>query len=126
MTIKRGADITVPELEAATVNDAEFTPVQSATDTDGGVFALAWQPPGVAQPELFVLEGGVVNVTSPSNPALIKIQSLASTLGASVSGEEGENLSNVHVSGETAAGCGPAVWTFFVLAIVLIGYWLLQ
>ncbi|NIL93572.1 MAG: hypothetical protein GTO71_03815 [Woeseiaceae bacterium] len=76
--------------------------------------------------EYFVLSGGSLDITSPSDAALEAAQEMAKVLGGRVIGEEGEDLSNVSASGGlgTVSGCGPLLGSILLIAVLLAIFWL--
>ena len=123
VSIRRDVAISGNELQAAVENDPELTIAVSDVDLVDDVVEIEWRPEKDAEPEYFVLFKGVVDVTSPSNGALMKIQSLAVTLEAQVFGEEGEVLTDVKVTDTAPIGCGPAAWTVLLFSMLLFAYW---
>ncbi len=91
-----------------------------------GFLILHWRDPAEGKRESFVLTDGSLDITSPSDAALVAAQEIAARLGARVVGEEGEDLSDVHVTGTapTSAGCGPVAATIAIIAALLAAYWL--
>ncbi len=126
VTIKRDIEITVLELQSAIQDDLEFKPASPGVELDDGVLDLEWQPEDRENPEYFILSDGAIDVTTPSNLALRKMQQLATKLGAEVVGEEGESLTEVEVPPDVEQGCGPVGWTVIILLVVFFGYWLLR
>lgn len=124
VSIRRDAAITSEELRAIVEGDAELTISTAADEHADEAMMLAWQADENVDPEFFVLSQGAVDVTTPSNNALRKMQALAERLGAQVFGEEGEELTDVEVSDNVPGGCGPVAWTIlFFLGLVAV-YWL--
>lgn len=93
-------------------------------DADG-FCTLHWTDPATDERGSFVLSDGSLDITSPSDAALLAAQELAAQLGARVIGEEGDDLSNIQVSGDPAPsdGCGPFVGSIFLIATLLAAYW---
>ena len=90
-----------------------------------GTCILHWSESGSDKRESFVLSGGSLDVTSPSDAALTIAQELARKLGAKVVGEEGENLTAAQVSRAlgSAPGCGPFAGAIFLIAALVAIYW---
>ncbi len=126
VSIRRDAAITSEELRAIVEGDAELTISTAADEHADGVMELAWQADENADPEFFVLSEGAVDVTTPSNNALNKMQAVAEGLGAQVIGEEGEELTDVEVSDNVPGGCGPVAWTVLLFLVLVGGYWLIM
>lgn len=72
---------------------------------------------------VFSAADGTIHVNMPANEVLVRMQSLAREVAAGVFGEEGEELTEVPVSGESPPGQGcatsiilflPAFATYFV------------
>lgn len=126
VSIRRDAAITVDELQSAVEADPEFSVETSTVQLADGVMELAWRPTEDADAECFVLSKGVIDVSTPSNSALRKMQAVAANLGAQVFGEEGEDLTDVEVADALPGGCGPAAWTVLLVLVLLAGYWLLS
>ena len=125
VSIRRDAAITSKELRAIVEGDPELTISPAADEHVDDAMVLAWQADENAYPEFFVLSQGAVDVTTPSNNALKKIQAVAEQLGAQVFGEEGEELTDVEVSDVASGGCGPVAWTILFFLILVGGYWLI-
>ena len=126
VSIRRDTAITAEELRSVVQGDPEFTAATSTVEHADGVIELVWQVDENADPEFFVLSDGAVDVTTPSNNALRKMQAVAERLGAQVFGEEGEELTNVEVSDNVPGGCGPVAWTILLFLILVGGYWLIM
>ena len=126
VSIRRDTAITADELRSVVEGDPDFTISTAADEHADEAIALAWQADENADPEFFVLSHGAVDVTTPSNNALKKMQAVAEQLGAQVFGEEGEELTDVEVSDVGSGGCGPVAWTVLFFLILVGGYWLLQ
>ena len=120
VSIVREAPIGESELEDIANRDRGFE-LDRADDT----VILRWIDPETDMRESFVLVDGSLDITTPSDSALVVAQALAEHLGARVVGEEGEDLSNVDVSGSVTSspGCGPMTGTLAIIAIFLIAYW---
>ena len=126
VSIRRDTAITADELRSIVQGDPQLTAATGTVDRPDDVIELAWQADENAEPEFFVLSQGVVDVTTPSNNALKKMQAVAERLGAQVFGEEGEELTDVEVSDNVAGGCGPVAWTILLFLILVGGYWLIM
>lgn len=126
VSIRREAAITSEELRAIVEGDPELTISTAADEHADDAMLLAWQADENADPEFFVLSQGAVDVTTPSNNALKKMQAVAEQLGAQVFGEEGEELTDVEVSDVASGGCGPVAWAILLFLVLVVGYWLLQ
>jgi hypothetical protein len=126
VSIRRDTAITSEELRAIVEGDTELTISTAADEHADDAMLLAWQSDENADPELFVLSQGAIDVTTPSNIALKKMQAVAEQLGAQVFGEEGEELTDVEVSDVASGGCGPVAWTILFFLIVVGGYWLIN
>ena len=126
VSIRKDAAISENELQAAVESDPELAIAVSDVELADGVVVIEWRPEKDADPEYFVLYKGVVDVTSPSNGALKKMQSLAVALEAQVFGEEGEELTDVEVSDIPPTGCGPAAWVVLIFSMLLYAYWLVN
>jgi hypothetical protein len=127
VSLQKEGGISVAGLRLAIEGDFEFTIAEESGQSEYEVFELSWQAPDSdSGPEYFMLDHGRIDITTPSNGALRKLQSLAEKLGAEVIGEEGETLTDVNVPDVPEGGCGPAIWTFFVLAVFLVIYWLID
>ena len=121
VSIVREAPIDESELEDIASRDRGFE-LDRADDT----IILRWIDPESDMRESFVLIDGSLDITTPSDAALIVAQALAAHLGAKVIGEEGEDLTDADVSGNvtTSSGCGPMTGTFAIIGLFLILYWL--
>lgn len=126
VSIRRDTAITADELRSVVQGDPEFTISTAVDEHADDAMVLAWQVDENADPEFFVLSQGAVDVTTPSNNALRKIQTVAERLGAQVFGEEGEELTDVEVSDNVPGGCGPVAWTILLFLILVGGYWLIM
>ena len=94
VAIKRATPIAVEELREVVAGDPEFH-IPAGDTLASDVLNVLWQPsPGDAAVG-FVLSAGVIEVTTPSNSALRKMQRVASTLAARLIGEGGEDLTDV-------------------------------
>lgn len=104
---------------------AAASPAFELEDADG-FCVLHWAGDETARRESFVLSDGALDITSPSDAALVAAQAIAAELGARVIGEEGEDLSDVRVGGDPAtnAGCGPFVGSVLFLVLLLAIYWM--
>lgn len=122
-----GSPITVDDLRLATREDQSFreAAISNGEALHPSVLDLEWLPEGSQSPVSFSLSAGEVTVTTPSNAALRKLQELAGRLGASVIGEEGEDLTSVPVPAQEASGCGPAEFVIVFLLAALGLWWLL-
>jgi hypothetical protein len=125
VSIRRDKAITADELRSVVEGDPEFSDSTAADEHADDVMVLAWQTDENADPEFFVLSQGAVDVTTPSNNALRKMQAVAEQLGAQVFGEEGEEVTDVEVSDVASGGCGPVAWTILFFLIVVGGYLLM-
>ena len=103
---------------------AGTSPSFEVEDADG-ICILHWRGTGTEKRESFVLSEGSLDVTSPSDAALTIAQELAGKLRARVIGEEGEDLTDVQVSGgvATASGCGPFAGSILLIAALVAIYW---
>ena len=121
VSVVREAPIGEPELEDIASRDRGFEFVR----TDDAAI-LRWIDPESEARESFVLIDGSLDITTPSDAALKVAQALAAHLGAQVVGEEGENLTNVDLSGIAARprGCGPMAVTLAIIGLLLLAYWL--
>jgi hypothetical protein len=126
VSLRRDVAITGEELQSAIQDDSEFTISNSAVEPAGDVMEMVWKLNEDIDAEVFVLSQGVVDVSTPSNSALIKMQAVAEILGARVVGEEGEELTDVEVSDAVPGGCGPVTWTILIVLVFLAGYWFLH
>ena len=106
---------------------ATALPAFEIEDADG-VFILHWSDSENDKRESCVLSDGSLDTKTPSDGALEAAQELAARLGARVVGEEGEDLSTVHVTGSppAAAGCGPFAGSVLLIAVLLAIYWFLN
>ncbi len=91
-----------------------------------GLLILHWCDTEENERESFVLSDGSLDITSPSDAALVAAQDLAARLGAKVVGEEGEDLTEVQITATApaSAGCGPVAGTITIVAVLLVAYWL--
>lgn len=121
VAVERDVPIDQAELEAL----AAGSPVLELDNSDG-FCVLHWKNPITNKRESFVLSKGSLDITSPSDAALTFAQDLATQLGAKVVGEEGEDLSDIHVTGGPVAstGCGPFAVSVLLVAVLLAAYWL--
>ncbi len=121
VSIVREAPIGESELEDIANRDRGFE-LDRADDT----VILRWIDPESDMRESFVLIDGSLDITTPSDAALKVAQALAAHLGAQVFGEEGEDLTDVEVTGNvtTSSGCGPMSGTLAIIGLLLIAYWL--
>lgn len=124
ISVDRDTPITGDELRAITESDPEFSLSDISDDDSAQTFELNWRPDDQAKPTAFILNDGTIDVTTPSNAALQKLQSLAKILGAKVVGEEGEDLSTTEIADVPSQGCGPVAWTATLIAALVIGYWI--
>lgn len=124
ITIRRNSPISPDELRSAIDGDSQFTIATGDVVVSDDILELAWCPDDAAKPEYFSLSNGAIDVTTPSNGALQRMQTLAHALDAEVTGEEGEDLTDVEVPGVEAGGCGPVVWSMLFMSVLLLGYWL--
>lgn len=114
VSIKREKSlITAAELEQAIQGIPGFV-----TDQGG----VAWYAHPKSKATHFILDNGVILVTTPSSVALETMQLVAKALNATVIGEEGEDLTDVKVpaSGPPLWGCAVIV---FILGLVIWGLW---
>lgn len=121
VSIVRPTPIGDAELEQFAADSAEF-------DLDRGTDAavLSWRNPHSETVEFFVLTDGALEITTPSESGLATAQHIADKLGASVVGEEGEDLTNADkTSNAASSGCGPMTATLLMVGSLLAAYWLL-
>jgi hypothetical protein len=125
VSIRRKLPITEQELLAAVDGNDQFA-IAETDDLSNDSFVLHWKRENETAKEYFVFHRGEIEITSPSNSALETAQSLASSLGADVVGEEGEDLTNVNLSETKSAGCGPFVWAILGIGALLFLYWIID
>jgi hypothetical protein len=126
VSVQRDAPITGHELHSIAENDPEYSLSDISGDDSAPTFELTWQPDNQAKPVSFVLHDGTIDVSTPSDFTLRKMQSLAKLLDANVVGEEGEDLTTTEVVDVPSQGCGPIVWAVALVVAFLIGYWVLN
>ena len=121
VSIVREAPIEEAELREIAGDSSEFE-----LEASDGHPILHWRMAETDKRESFVLTDGALDITTPSDAALIAAQDLAERLGARVEGEEGEDLTDVDVTGNVtvASGCGPMTATLAIVALLLVVYWL--
>ena len=121
VSIVREASIDRAELESIAGESADFE-LEEIDD----VCLLHWSDGRNTGRETFVLSGNSLDITSPSDAALVAAQELAARLDARVVGEEGEDLSGVEPMGTEAGsvGCGPLFGSILLIAALLAAYWL--
>lgn len=127
MSIRRseGSAISAAELRALVANDSTLREAESADSAT--VCNLEWTPEAGAKPVLFVFESGEVSATTPSNATLRKMQEIACLLGAKVTGEEGEDLTEVAVPDrEFSPVVGISGCAIVVLLVAGALWWLLS
>ncbi|MAT38787.1 MAG: hypothetical protein CL946_04205 [Ectothiorhodospiraceae bacterium] len=114
--VREGSPITVEEFHALTSGDERFT----ALDEERTAFE--WRQPESKRADHFALSEGAIDVTTPSDAALEKMQSMALELGARIIGEEGEDLTDLDMSAnKKAGGCFSAAAVFgIVLAAAFV------
>ncbi len=120
VSIVRDKPIDPAEVEALAASSPTFE-----LEDEDGICILHWANTSTDKHESFVLSDGTLDITSPSDAALTVAQELAAELGARVIGEEGEDLSDVHVTGDPGAstGCGPLTGSILLIAALLAAYW---
>lgn len=124
VSIRRaGSPLEAGEIETVFRDDPDF---DLDEDEDGaGALVATWRASDAAPPETFVFFQGEVTVTTPSNAALAKMQHMAKVLGASVAGEEGEDLTDAPVDPHSVAGGGPwGILLALAIVVALLGWWL--
>jgi len=126
VSVRRDAPITGDELQSIAESDPEYSLSEFSTDSSARTFELKWQPNNPDSSVSFVLYDGTIDVSTPSNDALRKMQSLAKLLDAKVTGEEGEDLTTTEIVDTPSQGCGPYVWTVALVVAFLAGYWILS
>ena len=121
VSVVREPPIEEAELEKIAVDASDFE-----LEVKDGFSILHWLDAESDTRESFVLTDGSLDITTPSDAALMAAQELAERLGAQVVGEEGEDLTDVEVAGNVtvSTGCGPMTGTLAIIALLLIAYWL--
>ena len=113
--------IEVSELRRLVESDPELSILESAVDHD--VLDVLWRNSTEAEPVAFVLSAGSIEVTTPSDAALRKMQLLAGQLDAKIIGEEGEDLTNVEVLDVEFSP--NAAWGCLLLVAIGVAAWIL-
>ena len=118
-----GKPITASELREAIEHDPTLREMADEVETEPGVLSLEWVEEPGETPKVLTLYGGEIDVTSPSDSTLQKMQELAGRLGARVIGEEGEDLTDIHSSEFSAqtdqSGSGCLVIIFVIAGIIM-------
>ena len=120
-----GSAIAAPEIEALVASDSELRmePLPATGDPE---LWIAWRSTDDSSTATFLLsEGGIHSTTTPSNAVLRKLQQMSRLLGARLIGEDGEDLTDIEITGvepSAAFGWGCLVVVGFVL--LAIGWWL--
>lgn len=120
VSIRRRSPITCDEVKNAVAGEPDF----SLAEAEDGSTTLRWLGDADGMPEYLELEGGTIEITTPSDEALAAAQRLAAKLGAEVIGEEGEDLTDVQAPGRAAPGCGALLWALLLIAAIVGVYWL--
>ncbi len=123
VTLHRSTRIEREEVEALAQDSSQL-----AFDGSEGEALLHWTNSATDSRETFVLTDGELHITSPSDDALSLAQTIAGHLGATVRGEEGEDLSEVPVGkgSNDSTGCGTFIWSILLIAVLLGIYWWLN
>ena len=122
VSVVRESPIEEAELEKIAVEAGDFE-----LEVMDGFSILHWLDAESNARESFVLSDGSLDITTPSDAALMAAQELAERLGAKVIGEEGEDLTEVEVSGNVtvSSGCNPVAGSIFLMGVLLALFWLL-
>lgn len=123
--IRRDLPFTEQELIAAIDGDKHFS-IDPTDDPANATLVLQWVKEAGSRPEYFVLDSGVIDITSPTNAAMQAAQTLATSLGAQILGEEGEDLTGVDIHDDEMVGCGPFMWAILGIGALLAIYWLVE
>lgn len=116
-----GSPLSTREVQSVFRADPSFT-VEEAESSEGLV--ASWRASPTAASEIFVYSDGAIAVTTPSDAALLKMQQIAKTLNASVTGEEGEDLTDVELVPRSTAG-GIAMGIVLLAAIIAGLFWII-
>jgi len=104
------------EVEEVIRSDPSFT-LEEAHNAD--TLVATWRESPTARSEAFVFADESIDVTTPTHAALGKMQQIAVALHASVTGEGGEDLTDVEV--EARSTVGGTVAGLLVLAVLAAG-----
>jgi hypothetical protein len=126
VSIRRDSPITEDDLRLIVESDPDFHLPESPGNENHSSIVMYWQSDGQEEPVSFVLNDGLIEVTTPSDSALRKMQSLAKLLDAKVIGEESEDLTTAEIVDTRSSGCGQFVWTVAIIVILLVLFWTLR
>ncbi len=124
MSIRRsdGSSIAPPEIEALVAADSELR-IEPLPATGDSELLIAWRSADQSATATFLLsEGGLHSTTTPSNAVLRKLQQMSRLLGARLIGEDGDDITDIEITGvEPSAafswGCLVVVGSAVLLAI---------
>ncbi len=118
-----GSSIAPPEIEALVAADSELRKLTLCLRPVILMLLIAWRSADQSATATFLLsEGGLHSTTTPSNAVLRKLQQMSRLLGARLIGEDGDDITDIEITGvEPSAafswGCLVVVGSAVLLAI---------